>query len=163
MKKILFVAFLVASSAIYGQNKSIKNNSIDLSIGGLGLGISINYSRTLAIKEKYFVVASVGVGAIPSIGGVSIPHSVSYNIGKGSNFLELGLGGCYWQGKSNDSGYTESIHSYQLAPIVGWRKNFANNLNLRLFASPLIHISGEYFYENKDLTPYLGLSFGYGF
>ena len=154
------------SSVVLGQGTneySPKKNSIDATIGGMGLGISINYSRVLSTKEKYFVVASVGIGTLPAIGGYSIPHQVTFNIGSDSNFMELGIGGNYWSGKTNSSGYTETTSSYNLAPIIGWRKHFKNNLIFRIYANPLFHVSGEYFYENYAVVPYVGMSLGYGF
>ena len=164
MKRVLFVLLLV-SSATFAQEQNIYpvKNSFDLTIGGMGLGLSVNYSRTISVKEKYFVAASAGIGTLPFLGGYSIPHQVTFNLGTNGNFMELGLGGNYWNGKTNSSGYTESTYSYQLAPIIGWRKHFKNNFIFRVYANPLFHVSGEYFYNGNAVVPYLGMSLGYGF
>jgi len=77
--------------------------------------------------------------------------------------MELGLGGNYWSGETNSSGYTETTSSYNLSPIIGWRKHFKNNLIFRVYANPIFHVSGEYFYEDNAIVPYLGMSLGYGF
>ena len=163
MGKIIIVLMFISSVIFAQEDNELNKNAVNITVGGIGLGLSANYSRVVVDKENYFVDASVGIGVLPAIGGVSIPHSVSYNLGKETNFLEIGLGGNYWTGKTNSSGYTESTYSYQLAPIIGWRRNFKNNLIFRAYASPLIHISGEYFYDNQAVIPYLGLSLGYGF
>ena len=117
----------------------------------------------MAVKEKYFVVASVGVGSLPSLGGVSIPHQVTFNFGKHSSFFEAGIGGVFWSGQSDSSGFEESTNSYNLMPLAGWRKYFKKNLCFRAYASPVIHISGAYFVNDYAVMPYMGVSLGYTF
>ena len=143
------------------DNQKVRKNSVDLTLGGSGLFLSANYSRTILVKPSYFVNASAGIGTVVMIGGVSVPHQLTFNFGKKSSFLELGLGGTFWTGKSNDSGYTETISSYYLSPIVGWRKNFDNNLVFRAYANPLIYISGAQ--SEYAVTPFMGISLGYKF
>lgn len=132
-------------------------------MGGTGLFVSVNYSRILLVKSNYFINASVGIGTVPFTGGITLPHQVTFNLGKKSSFLELGIGGSYWSSKSNSSGYTETVNSYQLCPIIGWRKHFNNNLIFRAYANPLFHISGENYIEDYSVVPYLGISLGYSF
>jgi len=109
------------------------------------------------------MTSSVGIGTVPFVGGFSLPHHLTLNFGRNSSFLEVGIGGSYWQGKSNASGYSETESSYQLCPIIGWRKNFENNLVFRVYANPLVHISGVYYIENYDVVPYFGIGLGYCF
>jgi len=157
-------------TATYGQehaddlkNNLERKNVVDFTIGGTGLFISTNYSRVLAVKSTYFIDASIGIGTVLYTGGISLPHQLSFNLGKRSSFLELGIGGSFWSGKSNESGYTETINSYHLSPIIGWRKHFNNHLVFRAYANPLIYISGVHFIEDFAITPYLGVSIGYTF
>lgn len=140
-----------------------RKNAIDLTIGGNGLFASVNYNRILIVRSYYFINASVGIGTLPLVGGFTLPHLVTCNTGKRSSFLELGIGGSYWSGKSNASGYTERNYSYQLSPIIGWRKHFKSNLIFRAYVNPLIHVSGEYYIEDYPVIPYFGISLGYGF
>ncbi len=164
MKKVLLLLFISGGLVAQNSNENqIKKNSFGLSVGGMGLGFALNYSRAIAVKDNYFVEASAGLGTLPSLGGYSIPHEVTFNFGSESSFLELGIGGNYWTGESNSSGYTETISSYQIAPIIGWRKHFKNNLLFRVYANPLFHVSGEYYYENNDVVPYFGVCLGYRF
>jgi len=164
MKRVLFILLLFSSiTFVQAQEKELVKNSIDITVGGMGLGLSVNYSRMIAVKEKYFVIASAGIGTLPSIGGSSFPHQVTFNLGSNGNYMEVGLGGNYWSGKTNASGYTETTSSYNLSPIIGWRKHFKNNFIVRIYANPLFHVSGAYFYENNAVVPYLGMSLGYGF
>ncbi len=165
----LISLYILLSGMAYGQEnvgnivKLERKNSIDLTIGGNGLFASVDYNRTLFIKSNYFVSASVGLGTVPFVGGITIPHQVTFNLGKKNSFIELGIGGSYWSGESNASGYTETLSSYQLSPIIGWRKHFNNNLIFRLYVNPLFHVFGEYYIENYSVLPYLGVSLGYCF
>jgi len=165
MKRIIFLMVFISNVALGQISNEIQpeSNSIDLTIGGLGLGVSLNYSAVFFSSKKYFTVASVGLGTMPALGGVSFPHKFTFNYGTNGNYVEFGLGGSYWIGSSNSSGYTEKIDSYNLSPIIGWRKHFRKGIVTRVFASPLIHVFGEYFYEDKAIVPYLGVSVGYGF
>lgn len=105
---------------------------------------------------------SVGLGGMPMM-GIALPHSFKANFGVGNNFLELGVGGTYITGKTNESGFTESFYSYQLSPIIGWRRHFENNLVFRGYINPFIHLAGKNFIEDYSIVPYLGLSLGYRF
>jgi hypothetical protein len=98
----LIVLGLLLSSMAFSQEISddlskhrIRKNSVDLTLGGSGLFISANYSRIIMVEPNYFLNASVGIGTVIMIGGVSIPHQLTFNFGKKSSFLELGLGGTF--------------------------------------------------------------------
>ena len=160
---LLLLLLALSSSTFSQENIDLKKNAVDIAIGGNGLFISTNYSRIVLVKPNYFINTLVGIGTIPSVGGVTLPHQITFNIGKNSSYLELGIGGTFWSGKSNSSGYSETVTSYQLSPIIGWRKNFKNNLVFRAYANPLFHISGEYFIEDYSVVPYAGVSLGYAF
>jgi hypothetical protein len=141
-----------------------KKNIIDITSGGNGLIVSVNYNRLVLINQSWFMDISAGIGTTtPLINGLTIPHQATLNFGKRNDFLEFGIGGSYWQGKSDISEYKETLTSYNLSPIIGWRKHWKNNLALRIYANPLIHVSGEYYIEDYAVIPYLGISFGYAF
>lgn len=174
MRKIkvlgIIISCILLSSLTYAQDCAgnlsetlQRENAVDVTIGGTGLAISVNYNKIILVKPNYFVNASVGIGSVPFVGGLTIPHQLTFNFGENSSFFEVGLGGTYWSGESNSSGYTETINSYQLSPIIGYRKYLNNNLVFRAYANPLIHISGEYFVEGSSLVPYFGISIGYTF
>ena len=166
----LVVLFMSLSAMAYSQedNSDIdtileRKNNIDLSIGGNGLFASFNYSRVLMVKSNYFIQASAGIGIVPFVDGITLPIQGTLNLGKKNSFLELGIGGTYLSGTKNTSGNSEKTNSYQLSPIIGWRKHFNSNLVFRAYANPLFHISGEYFVEDYPVVPYLGISLGYSF
>ena len=174
MKKIvnlLFVGFFLMLSTVTSAQENndsvnerlVRKNNVDLTFGGTGLFVSVNYSRILLVKPNYFINASIGVGSVPVTGGIVIPHQATINLGKKSNFLELGIGGSYWFGENDNSVNNKKTYSYQLSPIVGWRKHFSNNLILRIYMNPLFYVSGEYYVEYYPVIPYAGISLGYSF
>ena len=144
--------------------ESLKlKSTIDITFGGSGLVISANYRRKLLIRQIYYINVSLGAGTVPASGGLTLPHQLSLNLGRKSGFLELGVGGTYWTGTSNRSGYTERIYSYQLSPLIGYRRYFYNRLVIRVYANPLFYIAGEYYLEDYTIIPYAGLSIGHSF
>lgn len=175
LKKISFTAVLLylsigafAQDTVSVQEERVpkfeinKKNAVDLSVGGTGLFVSANYNRIVWAQPDYFMASSVGFGSIPIIGGFCFPHQLTVNIPQNKYFWEFGLGGSYWNGKSNSSGFTETIHSYHLSPIVGYRQQM-DKLVFRAYINPLIRISGEYLLEDNAVLPYLGVSLGYCF
>lgn len=170
IKKIsVSLMLLFMSLVVFSQEENrediylIKKNSINLTAGGSGLFLSFNYEKYFFIKTNYYLSASVGIGFIPISGGVTIPHMITYNWGKKSNFLELGLGGTYWSGTRNNTDKQESVNSYNLSPVIGWKKHFKKNMILRIYTNPLINVFGENYIEDLTVMPYLGISLGYTF
>jgi hypothetical protein len=163
---IIFLAAIAFSS--FGQIDSLKynalvkkQNSFDVSIGGLGLFASLNFSRYVLIKENYFVNTSIGIGTVPMVGGMVLPHQITFNYGKNRKFLEVGLGGTYWGSKIHDEPNKEEVvHSYNLAPIIGWRIHFKNNMVFRVYATPIFHVAGAYILNDYSVLPYGGFSLG---
>lgn len=164
-KNLISILLLVFSLSAFSQQESSnkKMNSIDLSLGGIGIGASVNYSRVIVSNPSNFLNASLGVGFLPFTGGFTLPHGLSYNLGKSSSFLELGLHGVYWTGEDNSNVKMESKSSYMISPLIGWKKEFNNHLVFRVYANSFVHVSGEYFIEKYTVVPYLGLSLGYKF
>jgi len=171
MRKILFIVFaFLFTLPVLAQKKDLareqalqRKNSVALTFGGTGLFLSVSYDRILVVKPDYFVEASVGIGVFPDIAGAIIPHQIIINKGKKTSFLMIGLGGTYEWHKTDESGFTKSVTSYNLVPILGWKKLFRSHLLFSIYASPLIHIAGIYLYGGYGIIPYAGVSFGYTF
>ncbi|OYT16032.1 MAG: hypothetical protein B7C24_10005 [Bacteroidetes bacterium 4572_77] len=166
LKNIWILLLLLGSSTLFAQEEKpaiTKKNQLNFTLAGSGIGVSLNYGRNFLITPKHFIEISVGVGSVPFSGGLSVAHQITYNMGENGNFLELGLGGTYWQGTENATANQEMINSYHIYPIIGYRKQFKNNILFKAYINPLIHLSGEYLYENNDVVPYGGLSIGYSF
>ncbi len=141
----------------------IQKNTVSVDLGGNGLFLSLSYGRVLIQKERCFIAGLLGVGSVPFIGGITIPHQVTFNLGKRRSFLEMGLGGTWWTGKSNASGYTETISFYHISPILGYRFQSGGGFLFRAYLNPLINLSGPPFIEDYRVIPYLGISLGYAF
>ncbi len=170
MKKLLIILIVFVSffsTKLYSQQGLPffleKKNTVDVTLGGGGIFVSVNYSRIVFVESKYFLCASVGIGTAPFIGGSTYPHQLSINFGKKRDFLELGLGGSYWIGKTNASGYTITDFSYNLMPSIGYRRNFSNNFVFKIYGTAFINLAGVYVFEDYPVVPFGGLSFGYSF
>ncbi len=166
---LIFISLCLTFSS-YGQlndhdlrNSVDRKNIIDLTLLGQGGFLSANYSHILVVRQKYFLIASAGIGLVPYYAGFSIPHQLTFNIGKRTSFLEVGLGGTYMHGKTDESGFTKTTTTYLLSPVIGWRKNFKSHLVLRIYANPLFDTSGNTIVEDYSIVPFLGVSLGYSF
>jgi hypothetical protein len=171
MKKylVLFLVLMMALPVLAQKKKLTHNealqrkNSFVLTLGGNGIFLSLSYDRVLAVKPGFFVDANVGLGLIPMIGGTSFSQQLVFNLGKRTGFLMLGMGGTYEWHKTDASGFTQTKTSYHLSPIVGWKKIFRSHLIFSVYASPLIHISGAYMFEDWPVAPYGGIGLAYSF
>lgn len=174
MRKIIFVFLsLLLTLPALAQKKEFtrqqalqRRNNVTLTLGGNGLFLSVSYDRILVVKSNYFVDASAGIGVFPGIAGGNIPHQIVINKGKRTSFFMIGLGGTYEWHKTDESGFTKSVNSYNLVPIIGWKKFFGSHLLFSIYASPLIHISGINLYGGGygyGVIPYAGVSFGFTF
>jgi hypothetical protein len=172
MRRLLFLVFFIAGMvcSVWGQNKSFtrsdalsRKNNFALTLGGNGLFLSIDYDRILWVHPSYFVDLSAGFGVAPWHAGGIIPHQFVFNLGRKSGFLMLGIGGTYEWHKTDASAYTETVYSYFLSPLAGWKKIFKSHLIFKVYASPLILISGVAVVNDNRVTPMAGISLGYTF
>jgi hypothetical protein len=161
---LLFTLPVMAQKEIFTREQALKQkNNVSLTVGGNGLFLSLSYDRIIAVKPRYFVDANVGMGISPGLAGAIISHQIIINKGKRSSFFMFGLGGTYEWHKTDASGFTETQTSYNLSPIMGWKKIFRNHLLFSIYASPMIHIAGNNLYMGYGIIPYAGMSFGYSF
>ena len=138
----------------------IRRNAIDITYGGTGLFLSGNYSRKVLVERDYFLNASVGGGTIMGIGGITLPHQCTFNYGRRYDYIEAGIGGSFWKGKNEGN---EGLFSYSISPIIGYRRDMLNDFVFRIYANPLFRMTGEYFFGEKAVVPYAGISLGYYF
>lgn len=161
---ILFTWPVLAQKKDFTRHEALqRKNSFVLTLGGNGLFLSLSYDRIIAVKPGYFMDANIGMGIFPGIDGVNISQQFIFNKGKRSSFFMFGLGGTYEWHKTDESGFTESVTSYNLSPIMGWKKIFHSHLLFSIYASPLIHVTGVNLYMGYAVIPYAGISFGYSF
>jgi len=161
------VAILITANT-YGQDVTktefiVPKNSVSLNMGLMFLAPSVEYGRILLQKEKWFLNGSAGIGTVAMAGGVTVPHQLTFNIGKRSSFFEVGAGGVFWNGTTDASGFTERESSYNIGPLLGWRKYCKRKFFFRLYMNPLVlsPISNDF----SDIFYILntGFSFGYSF
>ncbi len=172
-KYFITILVILLSLPVLAQKKDFsraealqRRNNVTLTLGGNGLFLSVSYDRILVVKSNYFVDISAGIGIFPGIAGGNIPHQIVINKGKRTSFFMIGLGGTYEWHKTDESGFTKSVNSYNLVPIIGWKKFFGSHLLFSIYASPLIHISGINLYGGGygyGVIPYAGVSFGFTF
>ncbi|HDO06638.1 MAG TPA: hypothetical protein ENG85_03050 [Bacteroidetes bacterium] len=144
---ILFTLPVMAQKEIFPREQALqRKNNVSLTLGGNGLFLSLSYDRIIAVKPGYFIDANVGIGVFPGLAGANVSHQIIINKGKRSSFFMFGLGGTYEWHKTDASGFTETQTSYNLSPIMGWKKIFRNHLLFSIYASPMIHIAGNNLY-----------------
>jgi len=170
MIKKIFITLILFSLVIItkAQDKttpefSVPSNSIKANLGLMFLAPSIEYGRVLARSDKWFLNGSAGIGTVAMVGGITIPHQLTFNIGKRSSFFEIGAGGIFWNGETDSSGFTERESNYNIGPVLGWRKYCKRKFFFRLYMNPLVlsPISNDF----SDILYILntGFSFGYSF
>ena len=169
---------LVFTTFIFGQNTKkvkfhLRKNIIDLAVGGSGQVLSLNYSRALFVKSKYFINASIGVGTAfyreyrgnnskVGDGNTSYPHQITFNYGKKYTFFEFGLGGVFMQENFLINNKKTSNLSYFLAPVIGIRQYLFKRIVVKAFLTPIISFKNG-FSPEEHLLSYAGASIGYSF
>lgn len=157
MKKILLFA-LISTSCLA---QDIKRNSINVGLLGNNPVVATNYARKFALSKNQRSFFEVGLGietflplAVLFAGNTSngfflpiyfAPHHVTYNIGKNSNFLELGYAGFF------------QIGSNQVLPglRLGYRKETKKHFQYKIYTNPIC--LGQVVIWPPSL---IGLSFG---
>ncbi len=162
---LILILFLSGLSA---QEKTkpeftVPYNSVEANLSLLFLAPSLEYGRILLHKDKWFLNGSAGIGTVAMAGGITVPHQLTFNFGKRSSFFEVGAGGIFWNGETDASGFTKRESSYNIGPILGWRKYCKRKFFFRLYMNPLVlkPISNDF----SDVLYILntGFSFGYSF
>ena len=170
MRRTLQITFMffISLSTLFSQEKvktefTVPSNSIEANLSLLFLAPSLEYGRILLHKEKWFLNGSAGIGTVAMAGGITVPHQLTFNFGKRSSFFEVGAGGIFWNGETDASGFTKRESSYNIGPILGWRKYCKRKFFFRLYMNPLVlkPISNDF----SDVLYILntGFSFGYSF
>ena len=169
---ILFILLLNSVAAVSAQEISSSRsarpvNSISLNFLGRGSNVAISYERMFQIQSFLFIAADVGTGYGRELQPIAdttslnnfpkymtIPHQISINIGKGRNFLEIGMGGTATIGNV--------YPHYLFYPVIGYRFQplTSGNMKVRLFGN--FPIGSQEDYRNIFFTPF-GLSLGFCF
>jgi len=166
---IFLLLFSSAAASCQESGRSFSNrplNSINLNLMGRGSNVAVSYERILPVT---FLILSADIGAgygkelelatdtsetsyKPRY--LTLPHHITINIGKGRNFVEIGLGG------------TASIGNvfphYLFYPIIGYRFQplTSGNMKARIFFNYVPGDHGDF--RNIYFIPF-GICLGYCF
>jgi len=170
MRKETFITtlFLMISITVYSQEKTnsdftVPKNSVYLNLNMPFFAPSVEYGRVIHSGFKGFLDGSAGIGSISFAGGVTVPHKLCFNFGEKDSFIEVGIGGVYWNGTTSSSDYTEREGSYNIGPVIGWRKYTMKNFIFRIYMNPLILPPQSDDYKDTYYILNTGFSFGYSF
>lgn len=186
MKKLVFVLITIVGIYFSCYSQNIENTGIRknvLSIGFAGpiflnstnndkanfVG-SVNYDRVIFQKSDFFLNGNIGFGGYHSEGNtfMAVPYSLSINIGKNNNYLELGTGGILGLNQTKQLRYSgdiapfpsyENVNKslYLFSPVIIGYKRFMVNNRLYFKANVTVLTNGQRYY------PSAGLSFGFCF
>ncbi len=165
----VFILILLTTTITISAQEKTKNdlpvseNSIGISLNFPFIAPAIEYGRVLLRKERWFLNGSAGVGTIAYAGGVTVPHQLTFNFGKRSSFFEAGVGGVFWNGTTDSSGFTDRESSYNLGPLLGWRKYCKHKFFLRIYMNPLVLSPVGSDFQDVFYILNTGFSFGYSF
>ena len=138
------------------QKIDLSRNNIGVNLLGEGSFISLAYERNFSISENQFINAHLGVGYNQELcflwcgeptRYLTIPHRITYNVGKRKHFFEIGFGGV---------GILEhQLDQYAVFPTMGYRFQ-GSHFFLRTYAC--------YIMTSSDITPIpFGISLGGSF
>jgi len=168
LKFIIVVSImLLISGGLHAEESTkdqFKKNAVYVDLLGNGLLLSINYSRVIVKKDRFFLSGQLGIGGELSVPMFAVPHQVTLNIGKPGkkSYFEVGVGGTFAHGTDWRNGRNDvHLFSYMLSPIAGYRFQ-GRRFFFRAYLSPLIQIAG-YTYNRWAVTPYGGISLGVAF
>ncbi len=128
-------------TSIYNESKDTPNNSLEVAFAGTSPLFSLNLSYFAPAAGNNFHSYSFGALFIPGNGSFySIPLGYSYNLGNGTNFLEMGAGITVLGSMDDDFLGLFENNAFYIMPTgtVGWRLHISDwgvfrlNMNLLL-------------------------------
>lgn len=125
----LLMCFFIIQSTFAQPDELRPKNTVGLSVLGSASLIAVNYERTFLHKQLFFLSAKAGLGfnqkftlfGRHSHSYGTAPISLTANIGKHKNFLEIGVG---FTALANDKDlffFSYPIVGYRFYPLVSKR------------------------------------------
>jgi hypothetical protein len=152
MKKstIICITFLfIGNRSVFSQKYNIQpKQGIELQFGANSPVVSIKYQRFLWINSQQHFTASVGGGLFY---GVNFNQDLTYSIGDGRNFLEVGVLGLYTSTRFE----YRTNYRYYVLPMIGYKYISPKWFSTRLNFSP--------YFEKGQFYPYGGISMSFHF
>ena len=162
---LLSISFLIVNYAVSAERGYKNLFSINADAGGFFTHVS--YERDFFSTKNYYISGRIGVGTIPFLWGVEIPHRIVFNYYISENILYgIGMGGVFWFDPNNTSSF-----SYYLNPVVDIRINsdyakmYKSKVKImyEMSFSPSIFIYGNNFFDGYTFPPCLSFGIGYYF
>jgi hypothetical protein len=144
------IFFLFMGLSIFAQEYNIQpKHGIEAQFGANSPVISLKYQRFFWLNSQQHFTASAGVGLFY---GVNFSQDLTYSIGDGRNFWEIGVLGLYSNISLYD--YRKDYH-YLILPMTGYKYISPRWFSARMHISP-------YVYEG-NFYPYGGIAIGFYF
>lgn len=137
---VLFVAFVGVAAAQYRIDRTTFRslNFINVTLLGDGSLTSFSYERHMVLSPNFFVTGQVGLGATEEIlilpdpppeTYLTLPAHVTLNLGMGTHYVELGMGGTFLFGNLKQNYFLYPQFGYRYQPLK------AGNMSFRIFFS----------------------------
>ncbi len=153
MKKstILCITILLISNRLsFSQDYIIQpKHGIELQFGANSPVVGLKYRYLFWLNSQQHITASTGVGMFH---GINFNQDLTYSLGDGRNFWEVGILGFYTNGSTYEY---RANYQYVLSPMTGYKYISPNGLSVRIHFSPFINKSQFY--------PFGGIAIGYYF
>jgi hypothetical protein len=163
---LVFLNFALLTTAQDEERMPVPDplNSINVDLLGNATLIGVSYERIIKISKNSFLAGKLGTGygkellldyydtlATEYPVYVSIPHQITFNIGKSRHYIEAGVGGTITIGDVSPHYVPYITAGYRLNPL------YAGNIKFRVFGNfiPVDHKN----YRNIFFVPF-GLSLG---
>ena len=138
---------LIFNSKIFSQDYDIQpKHGIEVQFGANSPVVSLKYQRYFWLNAQQHITASTGVGLFY---GVNFNQDLTYSIGDGRNFWEIGVLGVFTSSRLKE----RTDYDYFILPMTGYK-----------------YISPKWFYAKINFSPYFtegnfhphaGVSFGF--
>lgn len=149
--RCLFFSFVNIQNA-FGQADALRpKNTIGINVMGDASLLAANYERTFLHKQRFFLSAKAGIGfnrQFKIFGGYSprygtVPVSLTANIGKHKNFLEIGVGFTALANDKDQFYFGYPILGYRFYPLISKRFFIRLYLEIPLISKEIIKLSNS--------------------
>jgi hypothetical protein len=144
-KNVLAFAFLFLSLSL-GQTFSQQIKplyGLDLQLGANAPGWGLKAHRNFYINKESHITFGSGIGVSDGRNLVTIMNDLTYSVGKGRHFVEVGAVGfwaneTYYSNDFNVPGSKIGSGTYIVAPLMGYKYVNARFATVRLHFTPII-------------------------
>jgi hypothetical protein len=136
---------------------TIRPYNLEVQFGGNAPALGLKLQRNFPINNTSHLTIGAGLGYNLSLG---FNHDISYSLGNGKHFLEVGLAGLYtntFLGNNDKNIFYSSTskREYYLLPLVGYKRIIRNTYGLRVHFTPLFVNQNFQFWSGISISYYL--------